>query len=76
MVKKQHYVPRFYLNYFCSNDGFLYRLEKRNSKVEQKHPKNVAYENHFYDSIESEIGSDTEQYIEKMLSSFESKWAK
>lgn len=52
--KKQHYVPRFYLNYFIDREmkpkqnPYLWVFEKNNQKPFRKSPKNIGFESYFY----------------------------
>jgi len=45
--KKQHTIPRCYLDRFTNKDGLLWVLDK-NDKVFRAKPKNILTERHFY----------------------------
>ncbi len=70
-VKKQHYVPRFYLNNFTSSDDNIFVYDKVAGKVFNTGVKNIACERYFYDSVKFE----NEQYLEKHYSLLESEFA-
>lgn len=52
--KKQHYVPKFYLNYFVDTESpenyqpYLWIFEKGKKAPFKRSPTNVAFENYFY----------------------------
>ncbi|MEP2772982.1 MAG: DUF4238 domain-containing protein [Fulvivirga sp.] len=68
-VKTQHYVPRFYLEEFSSNEQ-IWAFDKTNKNVFKSNISNVASENYFYDSQTLDELSG-EQFIEKTLSGIE-----
>jgi hypothetical protein len=54
-VKKQHYVPRFYLSGFTSEDNDkLYVFDKENSKIFMKNIKEICEQNYFYSFYEQQ----------------------
>lgn len=63
ITKRQHYVPRFHLNYF-STSGTIWVYDKENRKEFQTNIKDAAIENYFY-------CDETMQEIEKALSKIE-----
>jgi hypothetical protein len=75
MVKKQHYVPRFYLKYFTNTDSKVFVYDKHNDKVFETAVDNIACENYFYDSDKFESDILEEQFLEKFYSSIESEFA-
>ena len=55
-VKKQHYVPRFYLSGFTSeNNDQLYVLDKENNNCFKKNIKEVCEQNYFYSFYVEEL---------------------
>lgn len=68
-VKKQHFVPEFYLKAFCNKKSKIKVFDKIQNKSFQSNINDVAQERGFYDF-------DGNQEIEKVLSNFEDKWAK
>ena len=49
-TKKQHYVPQFYLKYFCINeDKINVYLKKENKILKNQLIRNVACENDYFD---------------------------
>lgn len=72
-VKNQHYVPRFYLNFF-SNNSKLWCFDKTNSKNFETNINKIASEKYFYDDalIDQLTG---EQTLEKTLSEMENDLA-
>jgi hypothetical protein len=70
--KRQHYVPRFYLNGFVGEKERLFVVNRPTEKTFRTAPDNVAGENYF-NRIEVE-GMDPNA-VEKALSEFESEVA-
>ena len=68
-TKKQHVVPRFYLEKFCDSDGFVW-THTAGTIPRGLLPEATAVETNFY----SPIGANGERYdgIEKLLGIFES----
>lgn len=48
-VKKQHYVPQFYLSQFANSQSQVSVYDKFNQKTFLANPKDVAQRKHFYD---------------------------
>lgn len=69
-VKKQHFVPRFYLANFCDADGYLWTHDSRLEKPRRTLPENTGFETNIY-SPEAEEGKRID-YIEETLSVVES----
>lgn len=67
-TKKQHVVPRFYLNKFCDPDGLVWTYSGRNKPHGDK-PEATAIETNFY----SPIDADGERFdeAEKLLGTIE-----
>lgn len=59
VVKNQHYVPQFYLNYFTNKKNQLFVYDKFESKGFPSNARNIASEGYFYDVIKGKM-----QYIE------------
>lgn len=74
-VKNQHYVPRFYLNYFTSSNKKIFVYDKNIDKVFETSVDNIACQNYFYDSDILQNNFLEEQYLEKFYSSIESEFA-
>ena len=68
--KKQHYIPQFYLKFFCDN-GYLWVYDRNNKEIRKQPPKTTAFKKHYY-SVTEENG-DVNTDIEKMLAEIESK---
>lgn len=71
-IKKQHYVPRFYLKHFSSDGEKLYVFDKTNLKMFETNIINIAQEKYFYDVNIELIDPINKQIIEKQLSKIES----
>lgn len=73
-VKRQHYVPRFYLSGFTSeNDEQLYVLDKENNKCFKKNIKEICEQNYFYSFYEEqqeEYNFMLEEHLGKKESEF------
>lgn len=71
-VKKQHFVPQFYLKYFSSNKISLSVWDKESKKQYSSNVKDIATSNFFYDheGLDSLSNSQT---IEKYLGLHESE---
>lgn len=77
-VKKQHYVPQFYLKRFTHNGELLFVYDKFSKKARQSNIKDVAEERYFYDSQQTEKGlgvieTDFSIAISKILKNTEPK---
>jgi hypothetical protein len=72
-VKNQHYVPQFYLKWFCSDGHTLFVFDKPSKKVFRTGSTVVASEQRFYDLP---LGHSTDfQAVEKAFSTFEDQTA-
>lgn len=77
-VKKQHYVPQFYLKRFTSDGERLFVYDKFTKTARQSNVKDVAEERYFYDSQQTEKGlgvieKDFSLAISKVLKNTEPK---
>ena len=72
-VKKQHYVPRFYLRYFTDdNKGQLFVFDKKSNFIFQKNITDICEQKYYY------AFKDTEEYnfmLEEHLSRKESEFS-
>jgi Protein of unknown function (DUF4238) len=69
--KRQHYVPKFYLEHFIDVDGNVWNYDIANNEVRNASPMNTAVETNFY-SVLNEAG-DYYDEVESWLSGVESK---
>lgn len=71
--KLHHYVPRFYLKYFCDQSNRLWVWDKISRKVFCAAPNKVAAGTHFY-RVPQFIGTEVDPlFLEKDLASLEAK---
>jgi hypothetical protein len=70
--KRQHYLPRFYLDGFA-RDGILAVYDRDSNEVRMQKPENTGVIGHFY-TVEDELGRKRFE-VEQILSEFESKAA-
>jgi len=76
-VKRQHYVPQFYLKKFAQEDGKLWIFDKSTKESFKSNVKNVACETGFYDIPKNIASKDVDtQIVEKMLSNIEHDFSK
>lgn len=79
IVKKQHYVPRFYLNKFTlenspnANKNKVLVYDKVNRKTYHSNVYDIAYEKYFYDLDEDK---ENRQVLEKAFSTLETSFSK
>ncbi|MGA1870914.1 MAG: DUF4238 domain-containing protein [bacterium] len=66
--KRHHYLPQFYLEYFCIN-GCLWLFDKKNKEYRIQTPINTTLKSYYY-SLEDEKGQKGAQ-IESFLSKIE-----
>ncbi len=69
-TKRQHFVPRFYLNNFCDSDGYIWTHDSRRGEVRRTTPENTGFETNIY-SPEVEDGKRFDE-IEEVLAKIES----
>jgi Protein of unknown function (DUF4238) len=71
--KLHHYVPRFYLKYFCDQSDRFWVWDKNSGKVFCTSPNKVAASTHFY-RVPQFIGTEVDPlFLEKDLASLEAK---
>ena len=68
--KRQHFLPRFYLQGFC-RDGTLAIYDRESNEVRVQQPLNTGVIGHFY-TLEDNEGRKRFE-LEQMLSEFEAK---
>ena len=51
-TKKQHFVPRFYLNNFVNDGGTLWTHDSQKNTLRQTTPENTAYETNIYTPLD------------------------
>ncbi|GHN02516.1 hypothetical protein WSM22_40050 [Cytophagales bacterium WSM2-2] len=74
-VKKQHFVPQFYLKNFTDSQHRIYALDVVNGKSFGTSVKNIAHDVYFYDYEPFDRFIGVEQAVEKALAGSESKAA-
>lgn len=74
-VKKQHFVPRFYLKHFVSEENKIWVFDKDEKKSFPSSINNVACEGYFYDDQNIDNEKNTEQYLENLFAEYESRIA-
>lgn len=70
-IKKQHYVPRFYLRGFSENGKSVYVFDKPLEKVFEANISDIACESAFYDVQTADIEVGIDQFVEKYMQPFE-----
>lgn len=71
--KLHHYVPRFYLKYFCDQSNRFWVWDKNSQRVFCTSPHKVAAGTHFY-RVPQFIGTEVDPlFLEKDLASLETK---
>jgi hypothetical protein len=75
-VKKQHFVPQFYLENFTNSKNNLYAFDKVNGESFCTTTVNIAHEKFFYDYEPFDKFIGREQALEKALAKFEAESAK
>lgn len=58
VVKKQHFVPRFYLRHFTNTDGKLHAFNRETKELFLAAPENVCAQNNLYEVRMKKAGSD------------------
>jgi hypothetical protein len=73
--KLHHYVPRFYLKFFCDQSDRFWVWDKNSGKIFRAAPGKVAAGTHFY-RVPQFIGTEVDPlFLEKDLASLEAKAA-
>ena len=73
--KLHHYVPQFYLKYFCDQSGRIWVWDKKSQKVFQTTSSRVAAGTHFY-RVPEFIGTEVDPlFLENDLAKLEGKTA-
>lgn len=75
IIKKQHYVPRFYLKKFCERNKTINVFDKEQLKIFSTNINNIACENYFYDCDFNIDNPLKRQEAEHLISSIESEIA-
>jgi hypothetical protein len=75
-VKKQHFVPRFYLENFTDAKNSIYAFDKITGESFSTTTENIAHQKYFYDYEPLDQFMGREQTIEKALAKFEAESAK
>jgi hypothetical protein len=63
--KRHHYLPQFYLNFYCRGGG-LWLFDRERREYRQQTPKNTALKQHYYSTEATDGEKDTR--IEELLS--------
>ncbi|HHV62087.1 MAG TPA: DUF4238 domain-containing protein [Firmicutes bacterium] len=75
-VKRQHYVPQFYLRKFTDNNGGLYVFDKWTGRSFKTTTENVANERYFYDFPQDVVQDEKMiQIVENTLSRVEAQFS-
>ena len=69
--KRQHFLPKFYLEGFANNDGCVAVYDREKKEVRVQQPINTGVIGHFY-TFTDELGRQRFE-LEQMLSEFEGK---
>ena len=73
LIKRQHYVPQFYLKYFTDNeDEKLYVLDKESGKIFHKNVLEICEQNYYYSFYEKD---EYNFIVEKQLGKKESDFS-
>lgn len=74
-VKQQHYVPKYYLKQFVNANGkfYAYNMFQRKKRPVIVTPKDVCKSRHFYDIKSENIKVEDEQFIDEVMTDFESQ---
>ena len=77
MTRKQHYVPRFYLERFSDQDGFVHIYDTKQEKLFKQRPDNFGLEKDLYEVKWESSGWKymLPNKIERILSEYESQFA-
>ena len=76
IVKKQHYIPQFYLKQFEDKNCLIQRLDiKANKIIKPKSKKGICFDKFFY-ALETGIEDEVSQLVEEWLGSLEKHLSK
>jgi hypothetical protein len=71
-VKREHFIPEFYLKMFCSENDQLWVYDKFTKRVFKTNVANIASESYFYDLPDSAMTENIDkQTVEAILSRME-----
>lgn len=73
ITKKQHFVPRFYLERFADKDGFVWTYDATSDRVFPGKPEDVGFEKYFYSPKQKDGSRPT--VIEDFFASIEGQAA-
>lgn len=74
--KFHHYVPRFYLDKFSDEDGYIWAYDKFKDVAFRVMPENIAGENKFYELSDFQGSNIDPQELEKQFAGVESEASK
>ena len=72
-AKRQHYVPRFYLQHFADADGLVWTYDILEDRIAGSTPENTAVQTNFYSPVD-DYGNHFDE-LEKLLAAIESSAA-
>lgn len=76
VVKKQHYIPQFYLKQFEDKNRLIQRLDiKANKIIKPKSKKGICFDKFFY-ALETGVEDEVSQLVEEWLGSLEKHLSK
>lgn len=81
MTKKQHYVPRFYLERFADDQCFVHVYDFKQHKYYKKKPEDICRQNYLYEVEWSGLERAYKKYmlsnyLEKVFSCYEDEFSK
>lgn len=75
ITKFQHYVPRFYLNCFCSSTRKIYVFDKTSQEIFPSSIDRIGGEKYFYESLDTQVSKSSQQTMEYSFGKVESATA-
>ena len=80
MTKTQHYVPRFYLQNFTDDDGYLWVYDTQNECIKRVTPESICAENYLYETRFEHASEKAGKFvipndIENIYSKYEGKFS-
>ena len=72
-TKKQHFIPRFYLEKFANRDRDLWTHDSKQGTLRQSSPENTGFETNIYTPLDA--GGNRIELIEDTLAEIESNAA-